>query len=155
VFRTWSATVPGSVAMESWAASGGSSQFTAARVLRWSPDGRQLAFAWNSSAIRVLDPPGRTARADAYRLPRGNTHGQGGVESNLADFETECSAQTAYPDGAYIGWANADGSTVIGSLLWDGHARFGMFRDGRFTPLPALPVSVPVSTGVLIGTYDW
>jgi RNA polymerase sigma factor (sigma-70 family) len=31
----------------------------------------------------------------------------------------------------------------------------GLFRDGRFTPLPALPVSVPVPTGVLIGTYDW
>ena len=47
----------------------------------------------------------------------------------------ECSAQAAYPDGAYIGWANADGSVVIGSLVWDGHVRFGLFRDGRFTPL--------------------
>ncbi len=55
VLRTWSATIPGAVAVESWTASGGSSQFTAARVLRWSSDGRQLAFAWNSTAIRVLD----------------------------------------------------------------------------------------------------
>ena len=216
VLRTWSATVPGSVAVESWAASGGSSQFTAARVLRWSSDGRQLAFAWNSSAIRVLDASapdgnlitrssvaaaiGTTVNRDSsitcdasqgWQLIAGGqgvicggsqqevpppgagggacrhsartligfleetTHGQGGVESNLTDFETECSAQTGDTDGAYIGWANADGSTVIGSLLWDGHARFGMFRDGRFTPLPALPVSVSVPTGILIGTYDW
>ena len=26
-----------------------------AMVLRWSPDGRQLAFAWNASAVRILD----------------------------------------------------------------------------------------------------
>ena len=216
VLRTWSATAPGQVAVESWAASGGSSQFTAARVLRWSSDGRQLAFAWNSSAIRVLDASapdgnlitrssvaaaiGTTVNRDSsvtcnasqgWQLIAGGqgvicggsqqevpppgagggacrhsartligfleetTHGQGGVESNLTDFETECSAQTGDTDGAYIGWANADGSTVIGSLLWDGHARFGMFRDGRFTPLPALPVSVSVPTGILIGTYDW
>jgi hypothetical protein len=44
---------------------------------------------------------------------------------------------------------------VIGSLVWDGHTRFGLFDDGQFTPLPALPISVPVPTGVLIGTYDW
>jgi hypothetical protein len=39
--------------------------------------------------------------------------------------------------------------------VWDGHVRFGLFRDGQFTPLPSLPVSVPVPTGALIGTYDW
>jgi hypothetical protein len=82
------------------------------------------------------------------------TGDQGGVGA-LADLEPECPAQAGDTDGAYIGWASADGSTVIGSLVWDAHVRFGMFRDGRFTPLPALPVSVPVSTGILIGTYDW
>jgi hypothetical protein len=81
--------------------------------------------------------------------------GQVGLPLNLADNEPECSPNPGYPDGAYIGWANADASVVIGSLIWDGHVRFGLFRDGRFTPLPALPVSVPVPTGVLIGTYDW
>ena len=35
-------------------ATGGSWQYTAL-VLRWSADGRQLAFAWNAAAIRVLD----------------------------------------------------------------------------------------------------
>jgi hypothetical protein len=43
----------------------------------------------------------------------------------------KCSAKAGYPDDAYIGWANADGSVVIGSLVWDGHVRFGLFRDGR------------------------
>ena len=69
--------------------------------------------------------------------------GQGGVPTSLVDFEPECSAKAGYPDGAYIGWANADGSVVIGSQVWDGHVRFGLFRDGGFTPLPALPVVGP------------
>jgi hypothetical protein len=216
VLRTWSATVPGALAVESASAAGGSSQFTAARVLRWSPDGRQLAFAWNSTAIRVLDvsaPDGNLITSSSLLAAIGTTQtniggytcnasqgwqliaggqavicagsvqpklpptgvdsggactpsartvigflqessaDQGDVAANLADVEPECS--TGYPDGAYLGWASADGSVVIGSLIWDGHVRFGLFRDGRFTPLPALPVSVPVPTGVLIGTYDW
>jgi hypothetical protein len=214
VLRSWSATVPGAVAVEPAAAAHGS-QFTAARVLRWSSDGRQLAFAWNSSAIRVLAvsaPDGNLITSSSLLAAIGTTvnrdssitcdasqgwqliaGGQGvicagsqqavpppgagggacghsaqtligfleetatGLDglANLPDYQLECSAKAAYPDGAYIGWANADGSTVIGSMLWDGHLRFGLFRDGRFTPLPALPVSVPVPTGVLIGTYDW
>jgi len=216
VLRTWSAT--GAVAVESWAASGGSSQFTAARVLRWSSDGKQLAFAWNSTAIRVLDasaPDGNLITSSSLLAAIGTTNdalgrftcdasqgwqliagGQGiicggsaqtdlpqtssasggecarserisigflqetkgdqrHVAANLGDIETECSDRAGYPDGAYIGWANADGSVVIGSLLWSGHVRFGLFRDGQFSPLPALPTSVPVPTGILIGTYDW
>jgi hypothetical protein len=190
---------------------------TAARVLRWSPDGKQLAFAWNSAAIRVLDasaPDGNLITSSSLLAAIGTTankhgsatcnasqgwqliaNGQGvicggsqlvatpsgtagggacrqrartlvgfleetknaqdGVESSLTDFETDCSARAGYPDGAYLGWANAGGGAVIGSLVWDGHVRFGLFRDGRFTPLQALPVSVPVPAGVLIGTYDW
>jgi hypothetical protein len=219
LLRTWSATAPGALAVESASAAGGSSQFTAARVLRWSSDGRQLAFTWNSTAIRVLDAsapdgnlmtrstllaaigttvnkdssvtcdasqgwqliaggqgiicggsvqaedpvtnaaPGGTCTTRNGRMLIGfleeTKSGQVGLPLNLADNEPECSPNPGYPDGAYIGWANADASVVIGSLIWDGHVRFGLFRDGRFTPLPALPVSVPVPTGVLIGTYDW
>jgi hypothetical protein len=218
VLRTWSATVPGAVAVEPAAVAHGS-QFTAARVLRWSSDGRQLAFAWNSTAIRVLDasaPDGNLITSSSLLAAIGTTVNkdssvtcnasqgweliaggqgvicggsvqaedpetstatgggcttrngrtligfleetkgrQGVLPVNLADYEPECSAKPGYPDGAYIGWSNADASVVIGSLVWDGHVRFGLFRDGRFTPLPALPVSVPVPTGVLIGTYNW
>jgi hypothetical protein len=218
VLRSWTATETGAVAVESWAASGRSSQFTAARVLRWSSDGKQLAFAWNSTAIRVLDasaPDGNLITGSSVLAAIGTTvskdssvtcnasqgwqliaggqgvicggsvhadgppttvgsggactykgrtsigfleetkDGQGGVPTSLVEFEPECSAKAGYPDGAYIGWANADGSVVIGSQVWDGHVRFGLFRDGRFTPLPVPPVSVPVPTGVLMGTYDW
>jgi hypothetical protein len=217
--RTWSATAPGALAVESASAAGGSSQFTAAGVLRWSPDGRRLAFAWNATAIRVLDaaapdgnlitssslvaaigttvnkdssltcdasqgwqliaggqglicagsmlavgPQSGAATSGPCRAGDGRTligflketkDGADALPANLLDFETECSSDVSYPDGAYIGWANADASVVIGSVLWGGHVRFGLFRDGRFTPLPALPVSVPVPTGVLIGTYGW
>jgi hypothetical protein len=176
-------------------------------VLRWSSDGRQLAFAWNSTAIRVLDasaPDGNLITSSSLLaaigtmvgkasgvicnaslgwqliegghgvICGGSAHtnlpqtsgactgsertlvgflqetkgGQGGVPMMLDDFETDCPAQSGDSDGAYIGWANADGSVVIGSLVWDGRLRFGVFRNGRFTPLPALPVSVPVPTGV-------
>jgi hypothetical protein len=217
LLRTWSATVPGVLAVEPASVSKGS-QFTGARVLRWSSDGQQLAFAWNSTAIRVLDvsaPDGNLITSSSLLAAIGTTHtkiggytcdasqgwqliaggqavicagsvqpkllstgvdsggactpsprtvigflqessaDQGDVAANLADVEPECPAQAGDTDGAYIGWANADGSVVIGSLIWDGHVRFGVFRDGRFTPLPALPVSVPVPSGVLIGTYDW
>jgi hypothetical protein len=34
--------------------------------------------------------------------------------------------------------AHADGSVIIGSQVWAGHERFGIFRGGNFTPLPAL-----------------
>ena len=214
VLRSWSATVPGAVAVEPAAVAQGS-QFTAARVLRWSSDGRQLAFAWNSSAIRVLDisaPDGNLITSSRLLAAIGTTvnrdssitcdasqgwqliaggqeivcggsagqvpppgagggacghgartligfleetrHGLDGL-GNLLDYQIECTAKPVYPDGAYVGWANADGSVVVGSEVWDGHLRFGVFRNGGFTALPALPVSVPIPTGVLIGTYAW
>ena len=76
VLRSWSATVPGQLAVESESATGGSSQFTAAMVLRWSSDGRQLAFAWNSSAIRVLDasaPDGNLITSSSLLAAIGTT----------------------------------------------------------------------------------
>ena len=52
LLREWSTTAPGELTAQKVPA--GSRQFTA-MVLRWSADGSQLAFAWNASAIRVLD----------------------------------------------------------------------------------------------------
>jgi hypothetical protein len=68
---------------------------------------------------------------------------------------TECSGQVQAGDGAYIGWSNADGTVMIGSLVWNGHSRFGIFRGGHFTPLPALPISMPAPAGILPGTDAW
>jgi hypothetical protein len=217
--------VPGEFAAGKASLSAGS-QFAAAMVLRWSADGRQLAFAWNASAIRVLDataPDGnlitssraiagiRTTytsegsftchAAQGWQLIAGGqgvicggsaqtellqtspassapastasggactenqrtlvgfvqetTDSQGSSSMGLTASESECTSQVKTGDGAYIGWANADGSTLIGSQVWDGHSRFGIFQGERFTPLAALPVSVPVPTGVLVGTYAW
>ena len=52
LLREWSTTASGELTAEK--VPSGSWQFTA-MVLRWSSDGRQLAFTWNASAIRVLD----------------------------------------------------------------------------------------------------
>jgi hypothetical protein len=57
--------------------------------------------------------------------------------------------------GAYIGWANADGSVIIGSQVCGGQWRFGIFRGGTFTPLPALPDSTYLDAGALGGTFAW
>jgi hypothetical protein len=67
----------------------------------------------------------------------------------------DCPGKAQAGDGAYIGWSNADGSVLIGSLVWDGHVRFGIFRGQQFTPLPALPLSFPPPVGVLSGTDAW
>ena len=53
LIRDWSTTAAGELTAEK--VQPGSWQFTAL-VLRWSADGSQLAFAWNASTIRVLDP---------------------------------------------------------------------------------------------------
>ncbi|HEY1820805.1 MAG TPA: hypothetical protein VGG83_12830 [Trebonia sp.] len=53
LLRDWSTTASGELTAEK--VTPGSRQFTAL-VLRWSADGSQLAFAWNASTIRVLDP---------------------------------------------------------------------------------------------------
>jgi hypothetical protein len=71
------------------------------------------------------------------------------------DVSSECPSATGPDNAAYLGWASADGSVVIGSEVCAGHARFGIFSGGGFTPLPALPVSLPVRAGVLEGTFAW
>jgi hypothetical protein len=52
LLREWTATAPGEITAEK--GQPGSWPFTAV-TLRWSSDGRQLAFTWSTSAIRVLD----------------------------------------------------------------------------------------------------
>jgi hypothetical protein len=105
-------------------------------------------------------PSGGGACAGAQRSGYGfvretvSAQGSGNTPQLLASV-ADCGGQGSPPGGAYIGWASADGSTLIGSLVWDGNSRFGVFRDGRFTLLPPLPVSMPVGAGVLIGTDAW
>jgi hypothetical protein len=225
--------------LHSWSASSG--KFAAVSVppdswqytqltLRWTPDGKQIAFAWNGKAIRVLDvaaPDGGllgtsrllatigityttganfTCKAwqgwEPITIAKGYAAGQGvicggstldtlprsttGTASPAASSsqgctirntpsvsfmeattsssggftgttagEPECPGKAKLGDGAYIGWSNADGSVLIGSLVWDGHVRFGIYRGQRFTPLPALPLSFPPPVGVLSGTDAW
>ena len=216
LLRQWSTTAPGELTTEkgtanAWAATGA--------VLRWSPDGRQLAFTWNDAAIRVLNAggPGGDLLAESKAVAAiGTTYstladfickpaqgwqllqgGQGVVcagseqdqvlqtsptnaqgcrseqrlfvgfvkEAQLGggageiDFpvgEPECPPGQVKPeDGAYLGWASPDGSVLIGSQVWVGNERSGIFRGDTFTALPAPAASPPVPAGVLDGTVAW
>jgi hypothetical protein len=209
LLREWSTTASGELSAKK--VPSGSWQFTA-MVLRWSSDGRQLAFTWNASAIRVLDataPDGDliarseldagTAIGTGYGLDgvsntcdaaqgwqpitvtQGAAAGQGTVCAGSAQFGNPqrnsigflrsygnshegveglesgsyCSAAAEPVSGAYIGWASADGSEVIGSQVCGRQSRFGIFRGSTFTPLPALPSSLPLPAGVMDGTVAW
>ena len=226
LLHTWSAPsgkfAAVNVSADSW-------QYTQL-TLRWTTDGRQIAFAWNAKAIRVLDataPDGSLLSAgtvlaaigityttgtnftckawqgwEPITIAKGYAAGQGvicggttldtmpqsvnGTASPTASSspactvrnqtavsfmeatrnsassylgstagEVDCPGKAQAGDGAYIGWSNADGSVLIGSLVWDGHVRFGIFRGQQFTPLPALPLSFPPPVGVLSGTDAW
>jgi hypothetical protein len=199
-----------------------------AMALRWFPNGRTLAFAWNATAIRALDatapngnllargavlaaigtsytPEGTSVTCDAshgwnlilgaqgwavicaatwkepptssasVRGPAGNgkcagsypvTFGidlqspygaDGGENRQLGQLAlaTECSGQVQAADGLYLGWSNADGTVMIGSLVSNGHPRFGIFRGGRFTTLSPLPTSMVAPIGPLFGADAW
>jgi hypothetical protein len=206
LLREWSTRASGELTAEK--VPSGSWQFTA-MVLRWSLDGRQLAFAWNASAIRILDATvpdgdlitrsklvagigmgyllGASITCNAAQgwqpitVTKGAAAGQGIVcggseqsgspQRNSIGFlrsygnsqesyvglgsGSYCSAQAEPVNGAYIGWANADSSEVIGSQVCGGQSRFGLFRGSKFTPLPALPNSLPVPAGVMDGTVAW
>jgi hypothetical protein len=221
LLRTWSTTAPGQLTAQKLPA--GTWQFTL-MVLRWSADGSQLAFAWNATAIRVLDataPDGdlvassrqlaaigttyateasftchatqgwqlitiakgaeagqgivcgaslqsgqytictsptdtkcKYTQRDSIGFLRATHNGQGGSFLGL-DNGSDCPSQAEPGTGAYLGWANADGSAVIGSQVCAGHSRFGIFYGSTFTPLPALPESMPASAGVMYGTVAW
>jgi hypothetical protein len=213
--RQWSTTAPGELTAEqgtanSWAAAGA--------VLRWSPDGRQLAFTWNDAEIRVLNgrAPGGDLLADSkpvapigttfatlanftckaaqgwqllqggqgvvcagaeqdHLLQTSSTNEQGcrsdqrffvgfvkeaqnggGGEINFPVGEPECPPGQVKPgDGAYLGWASPDGSVLIGSQVWVGNERSGIFRGDTFTALPAQAASSPVPAAALDGTVAW
>ena len=83
------------------------------------------------------------------------THDSRGGSYLGLDTGSDCPSQAKPGNGAYIGWANADGSEVIGSQVCAGQSRFGIFRGSKFTPLPALPASLPAPAGVLDGTVAW
>lgn len=219
LLRTWSAPAG---QIKTATVTPGSWQFTA-MVLRWSADGRTLAFTWNAQEIRALDPTaadgnlltrssllegigtgytpaGTSTTCDpahgwavvadghgtvcaatwtaasamtgsgagpgsARTCPRGQwvahgfelniPYGQGGRQGRLLAPVAECTGQVQPSDGAYLGWANADGSILIGLQAWNGHVRFGIFRGSRFTPLPAAPAPRLLPTGPLVGTVAW
>lgn len=222
LLRQWSTTAPGEL-MAVKVPAGGSSAYTPLE-LRWSADGRQLAFGWNATAIRVLDaaaPDGdliagsrpvtaigttyatlsgftchaangwqlisvakgaaagqgvvcaggsQTSRYTACSSPADTkcaytqrnfigflrvTHDSQGATYQGMDASSACPSLTGPDNAAYLGWASADGSVIIGSQVCAGHSRFGIFSGSGFTPLPALPNSLPVTTGVLEGTFAW
>lgn len=83
------------------------------------------------------------------------THDSQDATYQRMDVASECPSPTNPDNAASLGWASADGSVIIGSEVCAGHARFGIFSGGGFTPLPALPISLPVRARVLDGTFAW
>ena len=73
-----------------------------------------------------------TQQPHAENVPNGRLTLQIGAQS----LATECTGQVHPGDGVSIAWTSADGA-VTGSLVQDGHARFGVFAGGSFAPLPA------------------
>jgi hypothetical protein len=213
LLRAWLTTAPGQITAGKLQPY---STGLAATTLRWSADGRQLAFTWNAAEFRVLSataPDGNLITAsrpldsigtgdgldgasytcDAARgwalidggqgticagglgmyspscangtctqvrqvfagFLREAPYGQGGGETEVVDRAPGCSGQARPGEGAYLDWANADGSLVIASYVCDRQSRFGAFRGNGFAPLPALPASPPLSFGVPYGTSAW
>jgi hypothetical protein len=212
LLRSWSAPA-GQLTVEK--APAGSWRFTA-MVLRWTADGRMLAFTWNAAEVRELAaiaPDGNLLARSSELAPVGTVtipggsvtcnatqgwslnegsrwvkcagtwqtpdsagqcpggHGvtvgfpfiTGDTKSSFTPeldppWETDCRGQAQAADGASIGWASEDANTLIGSLVANGHSRFGIFSSIaglHFTPLPPLPVSIPHPAGVLAGTVAW
>jgi len=83
------------------------------------------------------------------------THDRQDATDQGMDVSSACPSATGPDNAAYLGWASADGSVIIGSEVCAGHARFGIFSGAGFTPLPAPPHSPPVTTGILEGTFAW
>jgi hypothetical protein len=219
LLRSWSATAAGQITAQR---STSDSWQLSTVALRWSTDGRQLGFAWNGSAIRVLDanaPDGDligtskllaaigpfyhtlgsdtcdaaqgwqliedgqgivcagSSFAEAYHTCGANGKGcsyhqefavgfmkqtsmsGGGTETEFPDGESTSATEAKSGVGAYLGWANADGSVLIGSLVPDGKTRFGIFRGSKFTGYPALPVARPWPVGsagnITPGSIAW
>jgi hypothetical protein len=124
-------------------------------------DSRMLLCAgtWQPTAKNTSSPyPGAGKCASGYGVIFDFPYvSSSGTEADPPGV-TECPSQVQPGDGAYIGWASADGSTLIGSLVWNGHSQFGVFSSINgfsFTPLPALPPSFPVPAGILDGTDAW
>jgi hypothetical protein len=89
-------------------------------------------------------------------------HFTGGEETSMALAVPLKTSKAGTGDAAYLGWANGDGSVVIGSTVADGKTRSGILRKGRFSAWPTLPgVTVGVGAravvpvGVRYGADAW
>jgi hypothetical protein len=100
-------------------------------------------------------PVGRVTAGFLREASFVDASGDRGGETELLDATSGCSDQAQPGEGAYLGWANADGSVIIGSFVCGRQSRFGVFRARGFAPLPALPASLPLPSGVLDGTDAW
>lgn len=137
----------------------GSFTCDAARGWQLTGDGQGIVCA-GGSHTSIAQPCGTGeectyVQGDALGFLRQQVTSQGGTETSLLDGEPAGTGPATAGDGAYLSWANDDGSVLIGSLVRDGKPRFGIFRGGTFTPLPALPASLPTPAGVLDGTVSW
>jgi hypothetical protein len=129
-------------------------------ITKGSAAGQGIVCAGNTQSDRYTPCTSQTKSAckntqqTAIGFLRATNLTGGGSYMGL-DIGSACDSRAEPVNGAYLGWSNSDGSEVLGSLVCGGHSRFGVFRGKTFTPLPALPHSLPVPTGVLDGTIAW
>ena len=91
-------------------------------MLRWSADGSQLAFAWNASTIRVLDP----SAPDGDLIKSSRLLSWIGIAyASLADFTCD----------AAQGWAPI--TITKGSTAGQGIVCAGSTQSDRYTPCPS------------------
>jgi hypothetical protein len=129
-------------------------------ITKGSTAGQGIVCAGNTQSDRYTPCTSQTKSTCKYTQQTAigflrATHTAGGGSYMGLDIGSACDSRAEPVNGAYLGWSNSDGSEVLGSLVCGGHSRFGVFRGKTFTPLPALPHSLPVQDGVLYAIVAW
>jgi hypothetical protein len=125
-----------------------------------SPDGTELAVTTlaSPSTLRVYSASGALLHSwsaagaiSVEKLLPGSVQ----FPAMALRWSADGSAATAGGVSSYLGWANTDGTVIIGARVKDGKYQFGIFRGSEFTVLPILLPSLPTPAGLMNGTVAW
>jgi hypothetical protein len=137
-----------------------------ATALRWTPDGRELAFAWNGSEIRLIDLTSPASRADLGKVSRpwagiGTSYTPDGASftCNAVDgWSLSTGAKTFTCAGSYTPARTATGpgcgkaAPTHAALLQEIHLSGGA---GELTTLAQAPGCVPTGPRAKSASLGW